>query len=748
VERDLSDVRHPPVAGRSGPRLPLRATTSRVILAGLLLILCGAGTLGVWRLTSGLGAGRGRQQFDIQVREFQLLVRTRVSACAEMLDSAQGLFAASRSVDRREWRLYVDTQELRTRFPGLQAVEFAERVRLPDKEAFTTAVRADTSRQDGGYPGFRVSPEGERPEYVVVKFIEPMEGNDADLGYDLASDPERQAALEQATDTGQASLTRRIRLTRDRVDQPGFLLVVPVYLNGAPVASIEERRAAILGFVVGALRARDLLREMIGPGDLFPGVDCEVFDGKEPLLDRLLYDRDGLPDAHRPGPDRFRTTVSMQAAGRTWTFCFSARDTFGRNPIAEVIPVLVVVCGVALSFLLSGIVLSQAVSRARARTLARQTARLVESEARFRGVLDAAVDAVITIDARGIMNTFNSHAERMFGYTVEEVVGRNVSMLMPSPYREQHDGHLARYLGTGERKVLGTSREVLARRKDGATFPADLSLSEVVLPGRRMFTGSIRDITDRKRGERLKDEFVSTVNYELRTPLTSILGSLGLLMGGAAGTLPKPVEVLLGIAMKNCERLVRLINDILDVDHMESGELALQLRTVDLRPLILQAIEANVPYARQFGARLSGRGLTAGLSVEADPDRILQVMTNLLSNAVKFSPPEGTVEVTAERVEGGIRVSVTDHGQGIPAGFQARVFQKFAQADASISRQRGGTGLGLSIAKAIVERHGGRIGFETRSGEGTCFWFVLPVHAAVPQREPEGMAKPAGAEME
>ncbi len=633
----------------------------------------------------------------MQVREFLLLVRTRMTAFTGMLDSAQGLFAASRSVDRREWRTFVHTQDLLARYPGLVAAEFAERV---------------------------------RPDCVIVKYVEPMEGNEADLGVDLASDLERQAALDRARDTGEASLTTRVRLSHDRASRTGFLLLVPIYRNAAPLTSIEERRAAIAGFVIGVFRAEDLLREVVGPADLFPGVDCEVFEGKGPVSGRLMYDRDGVPEAHRTGPGRFRTTVPLHAAGRPWTFCFSASDTFGRSPLAEVLPVLIVVCGVALSFLLSGIVLSQVVSNARARTIARQTARLVESEARFRGVLDAAVDAIITIDDRGIVKTFNAVAERVFGYTVAEVAERNIGMLMPSPHRERHDGYLAHYLSTGERRVLGSSREVLARRKDGSTFPADLSLSEVILPGRRMFTGVLRDITERKRAERLKDEFVSTVNYELRTPLTSILGSLGLLKGGAAGKLPQPAEGLLGIAMDNCERLVRLINDILDVDQMESGELALQLRPVDLGALILQAVEANGAYAGQFGARLSCQGVPTGLEVQADPDRVLQVLANLLSNAVKFSPSEGVVEIAAERVDGGIRVSVTDHGQGIPAGFQARVFQKFAQADASISRQRGGTGLGLSIAKAIVERHGGRIGFETRSGQGTRFWFELPAHVA------------------
>ncbi|MFP2932128.1 ATP-binding protein [Pyxidicoccus sp. 3LG] len=226
--------------------------------------------------------------------------------------------------------------------------------------------------------------------------------------------------------------------------------------------------------------------------------------------------------------------------------------------------------------------------------------------------------------------------------------------------------------------------------------------------------------------ERLKNEFVSTVSHELRTPLTSIRGSLGLLTGGVAGPLPPAVAEMIGIAHKNSERLIRLINDILDLDKMESGRLDVELVPAELAPLLVQAAEAHHGYAEEYGVRVETVLDAPGALARVDVDRLAQVLANLLSNAIKFSPRCERVTLRLGRHGGGLRVSVEDRGPGIPEAFRARIFQKFAQADGSDSRKRSGTGLGLSIARALVERLGGTLDFTTAVGAGTTFWFDLP----------------------
>ena len=237
---------------------------------------------------------------------------------------------------------------------------------------------------------------------------------------------------------------------------------------------------------------------------------------------------------------------------------------------------------------------------------------------------------------------------------------------------------------------------------------------------------TLRYAIERKRLERLKDEFVSTVSHELRTPLTSITASLGLLIGKVAGILPGPAARLLSIAYTNSRRLVRLVNDILDIEKLESGRVIFDFTKVNVRSLIEQAIEANRGYAQSHNVRIRLTESPSVGEVRADADRLIQVITNLLSNSIKFSPADNEVVVTIEKGSGVIRISVRDHGIGIPTDFRPHLFEKFAQADATNSRQKGGTGLGLSIVKQIVERLGGEVGFNDAPGGGTIFYVELP----------------------
>jgi signal transduction histidine kinase len=237
---------------------------------------------------------------------------------------------------------------------------------------------------------------------------------------------------------------------------------------------------------------------------------------------------------------------------------------------------------------------------------------------------------------------------------------------------------------------------------------------------------ALRYAVERKRLQRLKDEFVSTVSHELRTPLTSIYGSLGLLMGNAAGNLPDAAVHLLAIAHTNSQRLVRLVNDILDIAKMDSGQIVFKFGRVEVRSLLGQAIEANRGFAEGSGVRIRLEDACVACDVRADPDRLAQVIANLLSNAIKFSPADSEVVVAIENGTNLVRISVRDHGPGISADFKPRIFERFAQADATNARQKGGTGLGLSIVRQIVDRLSGEVGFADAPGGGTIFHVELP----------------------
>ncbi|HEX3859185.1 MAG TPA: PAS domain S-box protein [Pseudolabrys sp.] len=348
------------------------------------------------------------------------------------------------------------------------------------------------------------------------------------------------------------------------------------------------------------------------------------------------------------------------------------------------------------------------------------------AEELFRLAVEASPSGMMMIDRGGRIVMVNGELEHLFGYRREELMGQKVEMLVPGNMRAEHAQLRSEFIQRPESRSMGAGRELFGLRKDGSEFPLEIGLNPIHIRDGLLILGVVVDISERRRTERLKDEFVSTVSHELRTPLTSIAASLALLKAGGAGRLPEQAARLVTIAHNNGQRLVRLINDILDIEKIESGKIKFNFKQVEVRSTVEQAIDANRPYADDYGVRVRLDSESVAGDLRTDQDRLVQVITNLLSNAIKFSPRDEEVVVGITGRDGFIRITVRDHGPGIPDEFKPRVFDKFAQADASDARQKGGTGLGLSIVKQIVNRLGGEVGFESAVGHGTLFFVELP----------------------
>ncbi len=344
-----------------------------------------------------------------------------------------------------------------------------------------------------------------------------------------------------------------------------------------------------------------------------------------------------------------------------------------------------------------------------------------ESGAKHRALLDAIPDAMITMRRDGTVLEYKMPHDSMLPQPPSQVPVKTISDLLPSSFTRLALDHVDQALESGDLQVF--EYQLLIQEE-----PHDFE-ARVLVSGQGEVLCILRNITERKRIDRLKTEFLSVVSHELRTPLTSISGSLALMAAGVTGELPAQALTMIEIAHRNSERLVRLINDLLDLQKIESGTMPLHIEPLEVLPLVEQALEANYAYGSRYGVHfvLEPNGTQAHEAwVEADADRLMQVVTNLLSNAAKFSPTDSTVTVEVGHLEGRVRVSVRDQGPGIPEEYQALIFERFGQVDASSSRQKEGTGLGLSISKAIIEMHGGHIGFETQVGRGTTFYFDLP----------------------
>ncbi|MEO6423425.1 MAG: PAS domain S-box protein [Candidatus Nitrotoga sp.] len=479
------------------------------------------------------------------------------------------------------------------------------------------------------------------------------------------------------------------------------------------------------------------------------------------------------------------------------------------------------------------------------RTISRLLEEAVKRETQFRTILDAALDAVISMDINGLVIDWNPQAEKIFGYSRADTAGKLLSnLIIPPSFRDAHNRGLEHYLKTGEGPVLSKRIEVTGMRSDGSEFPIELAIVPIrsgellffnafirditsrkqaelgrvldessneiyvfdaqtlhltminagaqrnlgysmedlkgmtalifepnltheifeqrIGPLRLgekdvvtfevehqrkdkslypveicmhlsakecppVFVAIIHDITERKKIECMKSEFISTVSHELRTPLTSIRGSLGLVAGGVSGELPPQAKMLVDIAHKNSERLILLVNDILDMEKIEAGKMEIQCNPVELMPLLHQALDANCDYGGQFNVRYELENDLPGILVSVDANRLMQVLANLLSNAAKFTFAGDIVKVSVIVSGKRVRVAVKDHGSGISEQFRSQVFQKFAQGDSSDTRHKGGTGLGLSITRAIIENMGGHIGFNSVPNVLTTFFIEFPV---------------------
>ncbi len=717
------------------------SNTSRVLpahngLIALVVFLIGAAiSLAAMRFVEQWRESRLHREFEHLAEQHAASLEREIEVNLEAVRGLRRFLHAAPVVSQRQFDLY--TNPLEERMQSIQVLEWTPKVSHSQRAAFEAAARA------GGHPDFRISecnaegrlvPAAPRDEYFPIHYLTPLAKNKAAVGFDLASDTSRRVALEQARDSGTPVASAPVSLVQETSRSPSILVFAPIF-NG-PAATPAERRASLRGMAVGVFHVDEIVLDALDKSQLdLADVSLRILESAALQQDELLFAH--LPQAWDKSPARMEFRHSLPVAGRNWIIALRPSPAY-----------LAAHRGTASwPVLLAGLLISAMLAAYLAHLLNRQwiirhqvrdrTRELAASESRNRAVVDTAVNPIITMNEHGIVRTYNPAAERDFGYLAEEVIGRNVNMLMPEPYHSAHDGYLSRYLTSGDPHIIGIGREVVARRKDGSLFPIELAVGESRVEGEILFVGMIVDITLRKQAEqslreskeeaehanRMKSEFVNMMSHELRTPLTVILGYLPLLK--QVDKMP-PAAMIADMArdiQASGDHLLHLINDLLDLSRIEAGKLDLRPEPLPLASAVGEVLDHLRLKAQERGITLIDE--TGALQVHADPLRLRQILINLIGNAIKFTEG-GQITVRARMLDGHAEVSVVDTGIGIPEADLPEIFDKFRQVDSSSTRKAGGTGLGLAITRSLVALHGGVISVESQPGAGSTFTFTLP----------------------
>ncbi|MEN9865114.1 MAG: hypothetical protein RL748_704 [Pseudomonadota bacterium] len=664
-------------------------------------------------------------------------VDLQVARRVEIIRGTSLMVAAQNKLDGGEFVRYV--RNALNEPSNLHFIEWMVRVPQADLADFEAEAQAN------GRPDFRVmqlqgsqeQPVTARPEYMPLLYVWPQ----SDLpthqpGLDSAQDPVVQNIQARARDSGEVIVSPSYELMPAGQGR-AIMFSVAVYQD-ALLDSLAARRQALRGYVSGQVWLAELLKSaaFVANG---AQLDLLVIDRDEPGQ-TVIFAARGEPqknaiDPYQPRPQDMIMTVDI--GSRPWDLVLQPRPGFYLAQSSQVGSWTLGGGMLATVLVAATLALTQRGRRQleviQAATHAAELA-LAQERQRLANIIEGTHAGTWEWQVQSGEVKINARCAEMLGYTLDEM-----NRLQLKDWEALINAEdLPCALALVARHFAGTldyyECEHRMRHKDGYWI---WMLSRGKLASRDArgkplwMAGTYLDISERKVLDELKSEFVSTVSHELRTPLTAIRGGLGLVVGGALGQVPDKVRHILDIAYKNVQRLALLVDDLLDMEKLLAGKMQFNMRQHAIMPLVEQALESVAAYGKQYQVQFVLQQRADDLQVEVDEARLQQVLCNFLSNAAKFSPADGQVWVRvfalAQDGKPMLRIEVEDQGDGIPLQFHARIFQKFAQADSSDTRQKGGTGLGLAISKELIERMHGKVGFCSPEGKGATFFLELPL---------------------
>ncbi len=699
--------------------------------------------------------------FQNQVEETVNELEQSLTIYMLSLEYQQSLFSMDSKLTYESWKRFVDKSLLFTKYPGVHVVSFARYVKGGDRKHFEEEMGRIS-------PSSKIWPEGEREEYLLNQFVDPIPFMSVGVGYDHFTEPMRTAAATQARDQGKAVATQKITLITDQGErEPGFIVYLPVYQQNTRLDSDEKRKASWIGHVLGAFYVKPLIETSYIQNFLL-GIDLKIFDGtlpssyqphQDPPLSSLLYHHQ--QDSEINGELSYLNEVKeIQVAGQSWTMVFTPTQSFSTG-LGELAPSVTLVIGLLISLMTFFTLQAFRERRDQAEAIAKEMTRKLQEAVHFQAaILDTTEYMIISTDPSGIIRTFNRGAERYLHYTREEVIGTKTPLIFhdPSELMSRGGGIPVKDFSffiklLGQKDVIHEEWTYIT--KNGLPFPVQISITKLVneegkilgylgiaydITARRWFEAELKRARDQAlEASNAKSEFLAAMSHEIRTPMNAIIGISELL---AETDLTAEQHEYVGIFMHAGENLLHIINDILDLAKIESRQFELECIPFPLHELIEETISVYALSAHQKGLEFIYR-IEEGVPthVFGDPTRLRQVIANIVSNAVKFTDTgEILVDIRASQGKGkdsvDLELIVSDTGIGIPKDKWEVIFQDFTQVEASTTRRFGGTGLGLTLVRRLLDLMGGSVKVESELGKGSTFHVDLSLQVAQDQGSP------------
>jgi PAS domain S-box-containing protein len=704
-----------------------------------LLVLIGGWAVSAWMFLFLQRAAEQReaQFFSERVAEAEAAIRVRIAHYVNALHGGTSFFAATRSFDREEWRVYTESLQLRMRYPGINGLGIILAVPPADLEAWKARVRVSGEPEPEIKP-FPATPEGPPDDIkYLVTYVEGNVGDRAPIGRNIATEPSRRRAAALARDTGKPQINRRIPGSRDTQRRAGLLLYVPLYAKGAVLATVEDRRAALLGWVYAQVFPDVFLDGVLGP--MGQVLRLHFFEAGEVSPATLLYaseagEADPLP--------RFERFTEMELAGQLFQLGWQRGRRF---PATDKSPAAWVAGSLAVATLfLAGLVTSlQSVGRRASAIAAARTSELAASEERFRHAFDAAGIGMALVGLDGRFLRVNQSLCEIVGYPEAKLLQKRFQDITHSDDLEA-DLALLRGLIAGQQRFYQLEKRYI--HHDGHTVWVRLTVSLVRDEGGEPLhcIAQVENIAAWKRLEgnlasardealeaaRIKSEFVATMTDEIRAPINQIMDAAQRLRDAPLNS--PGVEAVRAIQTAG-EALRTLTGDILDYSQIEASQVSLEIAPFEIRQWMQDTLALFAERARRKGLKLEATVADRVPShAAADAKRLQQILVNLLGNAIKLTDQgEVRVSLTAEALDATtgrqrLKFAVRDTGAGLPEVQIVRLFKSFSPVDAS-TRKLGGTGLGLAISSRLAELMGGTMWAQSEPGRGSTFHFTVLV---------------------